>query len=162
MDDHTYYAHVNTHSGHFFRQWRSLLFTDADDDQMYAEAESATSGAITFDVADDLRQGRFDHVSYDAVRGQLMRAILEGLARRSSRIVDRLERASGGPYDQVLIAGHPTRVPLWRALREDAYRRSIATVDEPETAAYGAAVIAARGVGAPGAGRLVARRTDWT
>jgi xylulokinase len=162
VDDHTYYAHVNTHSGHFFQQWRSLLFADADDVQMYAEAESATSGAITFDVADDLRQGRFDHVPYDAARGQLMRAILEGLARRSSSIVKRLERASGGPYELVLIAGHPTRVPLWRALREDAYRRNVAAVDEPETAAYGAAVIAARAVGAPGAEQLVARRTAWT
>ena len=161
VDDHTFYAHVNIHSGHFFQQWRRLLYDGLDDAAMYAEVEAASSGGITFEVTDDLRLGHLEAVPYDADRAALMRAILEGLARRSAAIVDRLEAARGLAFELVLVAGHPTRVPLWRTLRQTAYARPMAAVDEPETAAFGAAVLAARAVAGDSAGLLVASRTAW-
>ncbi len=161
VDDHTWYAHANIHSGHFFAQWRELLYRSVDDDAMYAELEAVDTAGITFEVTDDLRRGWLDAVPYDARRGELMRAVLEGLARRSAAIVDRLERASGGPYRLVLAAGHPTRVPLWRSLRLAAYRRPMAGVDEPEIAAFGAAALAVRAIEPASASRLVAGRTAW-
>ena len=162
LDDHTWYAHINIHSGHFFKQWRELLYDGVDDETMYAEIGIAATDGIVFELAHDLRVGRLDAVPYDAHRGALMRAILEGLARRSASIIDRLERVSGTPYELVLVAGHPTRLPLWRALRQAAYARPMAAVDEPEIAAYGAAVIAARSVAGTAADHLVAGRTAWT
>jgi xylulokinase len=90
-----------------------------------------------------------------------MRAILEGLAQRSADIVDCLEGASGGPFRLILAAGHPTRVPIWKAIRMAAYDRPMAAVDEPESAAFGAAVIGAQAVGAAGADALIARRVAW-
>ena len=57
-----------------------------------------------------------------------MRAVLEGLARRSAAIIDELEAASGSPYELILAAGHPTRIPLWRTLRMAAYGRPMAAV----------------------------------
>ncbi|MEA2025236.1 MAG: FGGY-family carbohydrate kinase, partial [Chloroflexota bacterium] len=113
-------------------------------------------------LAADMRLGRLDGVPYDADRAVLMRAILEGLARRSAAIIDSLERVSGTPYELVLVAGHPTRLPLWRALRQAAYARPMAAVDEPENTAYGAAVIAARSAAGTAADHLVASRTTWT
>jgi xylulokinase len=159
VDDHTWYAHINIHSGHFFRQWRQLLFDGVSDDRMYAQVEAATAGGINFALTDDLRRGRLGSVPYDATRAQIMRGILEGLAERSAAIVDRLEAISGAAYELVLVAGHPTRVPLWRTLRQAAYGRPMAAVEEPEIAAYGAAVLAARTM--TGADHLVASRTSW-
>ena len=163
VDAGTYYAHINIHSGHFFRQWRGLLYGDVDEDSMYAEVAAVPAGSagVTFELHEDLRHGRLDGAPYTAGRETLMRAILEGLARRSADIIDQLEQVSGSPYGLILAAGHPTRVPLWRKLRMTAYGRPMAGVDEPEPAAFGAAVIAARAVD-PGAARdLVASRTDW-
>lgn len=163
VDARSYYAHINIHSGHFFQGWRRLLYGDTDDEAMYAEIETAPSGAggATFELTDDLRRGRLDNVPYDAGREVLMRAVLEGLASRSAAIVNELEAASGSPYRLILAAGHPTRVPIWKQLRLAAYGRPMAAVDEPESAAFGAAVMAAQAVGIPGADALVARRVSW-
>jgi sugar (pentulose or hexulose) kinase len=161
VDDHSWYAHVNIHSGHFFRQWRDLLYPGVADDKMYAELEAASSAGIAFVTADDQRRGRLEGVPYDAERAALMRAVLEGLAHRSAGIIDQLERVSGSPFELVLVAGHPTRVPFWRTLREAAYRRPMASVDEREPTAFGAAVLAARAVAGTEANDLVARRTMW-
>jgi sugar (pentulose or hexulose) kinase len=162
VDADSYYAHINIHSGLFFQQWRRLLYGDTDDDAMYAEIGAVPLGAagVAFEVADDLRHGRLEGVPYDAGRDVLMRAILEGLARRSAEIIGRLERASGNRFELVLVAGHPTRIPIWRELRMAAYGRPMAAVDEPESAAFGAAVIAARAV--VDAEHLVARRATWS
>ena len=163
VDDSSYYAHVNIHSGHFFQQWRRLLYGDVDDQAMYAEVEAAPEGAdgASFALTEDLRRGRLEDVPYDAGREVLMRAVLEGLARRSAAIVGELEAVSGSSYDLILAAGHPTRVPLWKRLRMAAYGRSMAAVDEPEPTAFGAAVMAAQAADVPGAGALVASRVAW-
>ncbi len=161
VDDHTWYAHVNIHSGHFFQQWRRLLYPGIDDDPMYAELEAVDAAGITFDLSDDLRRGRLDAVPYAAGRAQLMRAVLEGLARSSAAIIGRLEASSGSPYELVLVAGHPVLVPLWQALRQAAYARPMAAVDEPEITALGAAVLAAQAVIGGSADRLIAGRSAW-
>lgn len=163
VDAATYYAHINIHSGHFFRQWRELLYRDVPDEAMYSEVEAVPLGAegIAFELLDDLRHGRLDSVPYGAGRDRLMRAILEGLAQRSADIVDCLEGASGRPFRLILAAGHPTRVPIWKTIRMAAYDRPMAAVDEPESAAFGAAVIGAQAVSAAGADALIARRVAW-
>ncbi len=158
VDDDTWYAHVNIHSGHFFQQWRALLFDGVDDGDMYQAVAAAGTAGISFEVTDDLRLGRLDSVPYDAHRASIMRAVLEGLAQRSAAIIDRLEAAAGEPYEVVLAAGHPTRVPLWRELRRRAYDRPMARVTEPETTAFGAAVMAAHALRGEQATELVAGR----
>lgn len=161
VDADTYYVHVNIHSGHFFKQWRELLYADVDEDAMYAEvaAAPADSGGATFALLDDLRLGRLDRVPYGVGRDVLMRAILDGLADHSAEIIAELERACGSPFELVLAAGHPTRIGLWNELRNAAYGRPMAIVEEPETAAFGAAVIAARAVGGHFVEDIVSRRT---
>jgi xylulokinase len=160
VDERTWYAHVNIHSGHFFAQWRALLYEGVPDGELYAELEAAEAATVRFEPAADLRLGRLE-APYDAGRADIMRAVLEGLARRSADIVDRLEAASGSPFELVLAAGHPTRVPLWRHLRREAYGRPMAAVAEPEPTAFGAAVLAARAVGVDDRG-LVAARSSQT
>jgi sugar (pentulose or hexulose) kinase len=146
VDDHAYYAHLAIPSGHIFRQWRGLLYEGVQDEDMYAEVAAAVPDAagISFELLDDLRHGRLDHLPYTAGRAALMRAILAGLAHRSADLVDFLEAASGTTFELILAAGHPALVPLWRELRQAAYGRPLEVVSEPESAAFGAAVIAAR------------------
>jgi xylulokinase len=145
VDGDAYYAHVNIHSGHFFRQWRDLLYADVDDEGMYAEIVAAGRRSdVTFELLDDLRVGRLSSVPYDADRAALMYAILEGLAERSADIVAYLEEASGHRLERIVAVGHPPQVPLWRSLREQHYGRPVTVVDEPEMAAYGAARLAMR------------------
>ncbi len=158
VDDDTWYAHINIHSGHFFQQWRALLFDGVEDEAMYGALAAAGTAGIRFDVTDDLRAGRLDAVPYDADRAAVMRAVLEGLARRSAAIIERLEAAAGTPYELVLAAGHPTRVPFWRELRRQVYDRPTAWVIEPEPTAFGAAVMAAHAVQGESAADLVAGR----
>ena len=158
VDDDTWYAHINIHSGHFFGQWRSLLFDGVDDDEMYTAVADADAAGIDFGLTDDLRLANLKAVPYDADAAAIMRAVLEGLARKSAAIIDRLEAAAGRPYELVLAAGHPTLVPFWRSLRARVYDRPMATVTEPETTAFGAAVMAAHAVGGEQATHLVAGR----
>ncbi len=158
VDDDTWYAHINIHSGHFFQQWRALLFDGVEDEAMYEAIAAARTAGIRFDVTDDLRLGRLDTVPYDADRAAVMRAVLEGLARRSAAIIERLEAAAGSPYELVLAAGHPTRVPFWRELRRQIYDRPTAWVTEPEPTAFGAAVMAAHALHGQSATDLVASR----
>jgi sugar (pentulose or hexulose) kinase len=162
VDARSYYAHVNIHSGHVYRQWRSLLYLGESDETIAAEVELANvEDGPTFTLVDGQRLGRLDRISYEADRAALMRAVAEGLARRSADIIDELELVTGSPFALILAAGHPTRDPLWKQLRLAAYHRPMAAVDEPESAAFGAAVIAARAVAGPAAHHLVARRTAW-
>lgn len=148
VDRDSYYAHVNIHAGHVFRQWRSLLYEGVDDAAMYAELDAAAGDedAPTFDLLDDLRHGRLDQLPYTAGRAAIMRAVLVGLARRSADVVAQLESDVGQRFERILAVGLPTTVPLWRSLRASAYARPLVIVDQPETAAYGAALLAARAV----------------
>ena len=59
-----------------------------------------------------------------------------------------------------MAAGHPTRVPFWRELRARAYDRPMARVNEPETTAFGAAIMAAHALQGETATDLVASRTE--
>jgi sugar (pentulose or hexulose) kinase len=162
VDGHSWYAHVNVHAGHFFRQWRELLFADASDDELFAEAARGTTHGVAFSPSHDQRHANLTAVPYDADRAAVMRAVLEGLARHSAHIIEQLERAAGHPFGLVVAAGTPTRQPLWRALRLAAYGRPVAGVDEPEITAWGAASVAARALIGAAADELVARRTTWT
>lgn len=148
VDGNAYYAHVNIHSGHFFRQWRDLLYAGVDDESMYAEVSAAglQRSAVTFELLDDLRLGRLDSIPYEADRAALMLAILEGLADRSADIVAYLEESSGNRLERVVAVGHPPQVQLWRSLRERRYGRPMSVVAEPEMAAYGAARLAAQAI----------------
>ncbi|MEX1297246.1 MAG: FGGY family carbohydrate kinase [Candidatus Limnocylindrales bacterium] len=161
VDEDTWYAHINIHSGHFFQQWRGLLFPGVDDESMYEAVAAADAAGMTFTVTDDLRLGRLDAVAYDADAASIMRAVLEGLAQRSATIVERLEAAAGSPYELILAAGHPALVPFWRELRARAYERPMARVTERETTAFGAAVMAAHALQGDSPTRVVAGRERW-
>lgn len=159
VDDEHYYVHLGLPSGHVFKQWRSLLYDGTDDDAMYAEIAATEPGAdgATFALTSDLRHGHLDRLPFAADRATVMRAVLEGLARSSADLVSALEEVVGYRFETIVAAGHPARVPFWRALRQETYRWPMTVVTEPESAARGAAIIAASSLDARLADALIAR-----
>ena len=148
VDRESYYAHVNIHAGHVFRQWRSLLYEGVDDAAMYAELDAAAGDEDAPPSTSSTTSATAGSTScaYTAGRAAIMRAVLVGLARRSADVVAQLESDVGQRFERILAVGLPTTVPLWRSLRASAYARPLVIVDQPETAAYGAALLAARAV----------------
>jgi len=79
-------------------------------------------------------------------RGHIVRAILEGVAfslRDTFSIFSELDL----PVDSVRLGGGGSRSPLWRQIQADVYGRAVDTVQADEGAAYGAAILAAVGIG---------------
>jgi xylulokinase len=75
-----------------------------------------------------------------------VRAVLEGVAfglRDSLELV----RDLGVEVQQVRASGGGARSELWRQIQADVFDCELVTVNETEGAAYGAAVLAAVGVG---------------
>ncbi|MHB0859181.1 MAG: xylulokinase [Anaerolineae bacterium] len=79
-------------------------------------------------------------------RRHLVRAVLEGVAfglRDSLELVHGL----GAPVQQIRASGGGARSTLWRQIQADVFGTELVTVNETEGAAYGAAILAAVGVG---------------
>jgi sugar (pentulose or hexulose) kinase len=85
---------------------------------------------------------------------ELCRAFLEGTAYGLAHIAADL-RSSGVPIDVVVIGGSPARSRIWCAIKADVLGVPVEVPDEPDLAAYGAALGAGAGAGwwpAPGQG----------
>ncbi len=77
-------------------------------------------------------------------RGHMIRSILEGVAfslRDSLEIFKELQI----PVQQIRASGGGSRSPLWRQIQADVYGKDLATLQESEGSAFGAALLA--GVG---------------
>jgi len=82
-------------------------------------------------------------------KAHMTRAVLEGV---TYGLRDSLElmRALGLSIEQVRASGGGARSPLWRQILADVFDTEIVTVNVTEGAAYGAALLAAVGVGVYG------------
>jgi xylulokinase len=79
-------------------------------------------------------------------RGHIVRAMLEGVAfslRDTLSIFSELHV----PVDRVRLGGGGSRSALWRQIQADVYGCAVDTVTADEGAAYGAAILAAVGIG---------------
>ena len=79
-------------------------------------------------------------------RGHIVRALMEGVAfslRDTFSIFSELQV----PVDRVRLGGGGSRSPLWRQIQANVYGRAVDTATADEGAAYGAAILAAVGVG---------------
>lgn len=97
---------------------------------------------------DPLARGAFVGLTLRHGRAHLVRAVLEGVAfalRDSFELI----RATGAPTDGgVRVTGGGARSALWCQILADVLGEPVATVEAPEGAAFGAALLAAVGVGA--------------
>jgi len=96
---------------------------------------------------DPLARGAFVGLSLTHERRHLVRAVLEGVAYGLRDGLDLMLAAGVPAPDQIRASGGGTASRLWVQILADVLGAEIATVDTAEGAAYGAAVLAAVGVG---------------
>lgn len=97
---------------------------------------------------DPLARGAFIGLTVRHGRDHLTRSVLEGVAYGLRDSFELLREAGIARIEQVRISGGGVRSPLWRQILADVLQAELATVNSTEGAAYGAALLAATGVGA--------------
>jgi xylulokinase len=101
------------------------------------------SGSPEFDTK---AKGVFAGITSGTTRGHFIRAILEAVACMMKRNLDSL-RTSGIVVKEVRTLGGGSKSKLWNQIKADVSNLPITTVQGQETAALGAAILAATGAG---------------
>ena len=105
----------------------------------------ALGGAVT-PRWNDRARGTFHGLRLGHDRRHLARAVLEGCAFALRDIVSGLD-ALGLAGDRIRVLGGGARDALWMAIKSDVTGRVVERLAEPEATAYGAALLAATGIG---------------
>lgn len=80
-------------------------------------------------------------------RAHLMRALLEGLAYESRRIVESMERGTGVPIVSVRTYGGASRHDIWNQIFADVLGRPVSVTTDLAPVSLGAAITAGWGIG---------------
>ncbi len=99
------------------------------------------SGATTPTWNSRMR-GAFIGLSLRHGPGHLARAVLEGCSFATRDVLDRFSAMGLGAGDVVRIVGGGARSRSWCQIKADISGRTLATIQEPETTAVGAAMLA--------------------
>ena len=96
---------------------------------------------------DPLARGAFVGLTIRHGQPHLIRAVLEGVAFGLRDSFELMRGAGLAKVSQVRITGGGARSPLWRQILADVLGTELVTVNATEGAAYGAALLAATGMG---------------
>jgi xylulokinase len=99
---------------------------------------------------DPLARAGFIGLTVRHTRDHMTRAVLEGVAFGLRDSFELMSKAGLPPARQVRISGGGARSQLWRQILADVLQAELVTVNTTEGAAYGAALLAAVGMGAFG------------
>jgi sugar (pentulose or hexulose) kinase len=91
-------------------------------------------------------RGIFAGLSGSHTRGDLYRAMMEGIALEQAMMTNRLAAATS-PIDHFAIVGGGSKSDLWCQIVADAAGRDVKRLETPEASALGAAMAAAKGAG---------------
>ena len=127
-------------------------------DQLSAEASKVPPGSGGVLWAPYLMGERTPHLdpnaraalvglSADHTRGNIIRAIMEGVAFSLKDTLS-IFKELGIPVRAIRVGGGGARSPLWRQIQAEVYGQTVDTVQAEEGAAYGAALLAGVGIGA--------------
>jgi xylulokinase len=97
---------------------------------------------------DPLARGAFVGLTVRHAQPHMTRAVLEGVAFGLRDSFELLKEVGLAEINQVRITGGGARSPLWRQILADVFNAELVTVNTTEGSAYGAALLAATGVGA--------------
>jgi xylulokinase len=96
---------------------------------------------------DPLARGAFIGLTVRHTQAHMTRAVLEGVAFGLRDGFELMKMAGLADVTQIRASGGGTRSPLWRQILADVLGTEIVTVSTTEGAAYGAALLAAVGMG---------------
>lgn len=150
-------------------EWWSAMTGRSVEDLLAAAAgvEPGAGGVIALPYLEGERAPRWNRDLRGELAGlssatgpaEVMRALLEGAAYGLAHIAHELA-AQGVATDVVVVGGSPARSPLWCAIKAAILQRIVEVPDQPELAAYGAALAAGAALDwwpKPGAGHA----GDW-
>lgn len=96
---------------------------------------------------DPLARGAFVGITVRHSMAHFVRAVLEGVAFGLRDSFELMRAAGLGRFAQVRISGGGAKSALWRQIMSDVLETELVTVNTAEGAAYGAALLAAVGIG---------------
>lgn len=139
-------------------QWcRDALFPGASFNELVEEAGQSPPGSrgLVFlphltgercPYADPLARGGWIGLTSRHTRGDLVRAVIEGVTFGMGQILS-LVRGIGVAVETVRLGGGGARSQLWRQMQADVYGCPVVTTNAEEGPAYGAALLAGVGAG---------------
>ena len=83
----------------------------------------------------------------DYGKPHFVRAVMEGLAYETRRILDVMKSGMNTQISEVRMYGGSAKSDIWNQIFADVLGLEVRTLDTPETTALGAAICAARGLG---------------
>ncbi len=140
-------------------QWyRDTISPNTSFDDLLAEAESIPAGSDGLQFlpylsgertpyADPLARGAFIGLTIRHTRGHMTRAVLEGVAFGLKDCFELVQNAGLGEIAQVRVSGGGMKNKLWRQILASILETDISIVNTTESSAYGAALLAAVGIG---------------
>jgi xylulokinase len=145
-------------AGGSLRWYRDTLAPGVDFDTLLAPAAEVSPGSegllylpyLTGERTphpDPLARGAFVGLTVRHTQAHLTRAVLEGVAFGLRDSFELMKEAGLADITQVRVSGGGARSPLWRQILADVLDAELVTVNTTEGAAYGAAILAATGVG---------------
>ena len=160
LDDASYLLANNQDSaGRNLQWWRDAVAPEASYDDLLAEAAAAAPGAggVVFTpwltgerspVDDRNARAGFHGVGETATRGDLTRAVLEGVAANFAWLLGAAEKFVGTRLDDIRLVGGGARSDLWCQVLADATDRTIVRVTDPWLAGLrGSALVRRAGAG---------------
>ncbi len=141
-DGHYLLANNQDNAGRALEWFRATVTPDLGYDELerLAAAAPAGAGGVLFtpwlngerSPIDDRRaRGGFHNVSLTTTRGDLARAVLEGVAFNLRWLLDGAERFAGGRFDPIRVIGGGARIDLWCQVAADVLDRTLERVTEP-------------------------------
>jgi xylulokinase len=159
--DNASYLLVNNQdsAGRNLQWWRDSIAPDEPYDALLAAAAATPPGAggVVFTpwltgerspVDDRKARAGFHGIGETTTRGDLTRAVLEGVALNANWLLGAAEKFVGGRLDDLRLVGGGGRSDLWCQVLSDATDRTIVRVTDPWLAGLrGAALFAALALG---------------
>lgn len=157
VDDKYYIAGQVISSG-VILDWFHTEIAREDFTKLIAEAEQSPLGAKGVVLlphfrgkyapgADPLSKGAFLGLTTSHTRGDLVRAILEGLCYESLMIIDGIREIVGQPVDCLNVVGGATRSPFWMQMKADILGMPVICLEVSEVVTLGVAMLAGLGAG---------------
>ncbi len=130
----------------------------ADWDTLMEEAASSPPGShgVLFlphmsgsgcPIVDSRSRGAFAGLSGTTTRGDILRALIEGLDYQLADIIEQMRTRIGFDVEKVIAVGGAARNPFWMQNKADVIGRSIEVPEVEEATPLGAAMLAGIGVG---------------
>lgn len=149
-------------------QWLSSAIIEWIGEQFYSvEKENGTlyevmvkeaadagidAGGVVFDpnfavTASGIGQGAIKSLSIYTTRGQITRAVFEGLSNQLKKKLDYLSKLCNLQPGPIVVVGGGTKNALWNQLRANALMRPLHIVEQAEATVIGAAMFGFVGAG---------------